>query len=173
MRASRVLPAIGAIAFSIYAVDSALNDAFAPVDYVLWARANPGVRMIPFDPGRAASVADANAGPHDRIGVDAAFASWLHPLFGRDLTRPVYFFPEGDGPVHIPDDLDWIVIDRSWHVSWEAAGFDDLSQARRFLNKGQPRPEDLRVRRAVVADKRFKVQYARIGWNQVVFRRIR
>ncbi|HEX8618181.1 MAG TPA: hypothetical protein VF911_11400 [Thermoanaerobaculia bacterium] len=173
MRAAYALLAVGAISFSIYAMDSAVHDTFAPLEYVLWSRENPGTRVIPFDPGRAASVVDAKAGPHDKIGVDASFASWIHPLFGRDLTRPVHFFPETDGPVVIPDDVDWIVIDRSWHVSWEAAGFTDLSQARRFINKGQPRPEDLRVRRAVVADKRFKVDHARIGWNQVVFRRIR
>jgi hypothetical protein len=172
-RVAHALLAMGAISFSIYAVDNAIRDAFAPIDYVLWARENQGIRIIAFDPGRAASVVDSNAGPHDKIGVDASFASWIHPLFGRNLTRPVHFFPEGDGPVVIPDDLDWIVIDRSWGVSWEAQGFTDLSQAKRFLNKGQPRPEDLRVRRAVVADKRFKVEYARIGWNQVVFRRIR
>lgn len=171
-RAAKAMVAISAVAFSVYAVDNAKNDAFAPIDYVLWARRNPDVRMIPFDPGRAPSVADVNAGPHEKIGVDASFSSWIHPLFGRNLTRPVHFFPPGDGPVVIPDDVNWIVIDRSWHVSWEAAGFTDLSQARHFLNKGVPRPEDLRVRRAVAADKRFKVEFARVGWNQVLFRRI-
>lgn len=173
IRVAYGLLAIGALSFSIYAINNAVHDTFAPIDYVLWARENQGIRLIAFDPGRAASVVDSNAGPYEKIGVDASFGSWIHPLFGRNLTRPVYFFPEGDGPVVIPDDLDWIVIDRSWGVSWEAPGFTDLGQAKRLLNKGQPRPEELRVRRAVVADKRFKVEYARIGWNQVIFRRIR
>jgi hypothetical protein len=159
--------------FVTYAVDAAVNDRFVPLDYVLWARAHPGTRDVPFDNQRAASVVDRLAGPNDKIAFDASFASWIHPAFGAHLSRPVVFIPQGEGPPQIPDDAKWVVIDRSWGIIWGIKGFDDLSQARDRLGSGTPSASELRVRRYLVRDPRFELVYVLLGQNQLVFRRVR
>lgn len=172
-RAAIALTVAGVACFCFYAVDNAVNDAFAPLDYVLWAREHPGTREIPFENGRAASVVDRLAGPHDKIAFDAGYASWIYPAFGARLTRPVYFIPSGTGPVAIPDDAKWVVIDRAWGIFWGAGEELDLSDARRFLMRGQPTPDELRVRRQLLRDQRFHIAYLQRGTNQVVFERVR
>lgn len=162
---------IATLAFVAYAAGMAVNDDFVPLDYVLWARRYPGTREVAFDPARAASIADRLAGPHDKIAVDVAYASWLHPVFGAKLTRPVYFIPPGEGPPVIPDDAKWVVIDRSWAIIWDVPGLDDLSDVRQYLMRGTPSKDDLRVRRALLRDPRFQLVYARRGMNQLVFQR--
>ncbi|HEU4888926.1 MAG TPA: hypothetical protein VFV49_13650 [Thermoanaerobaculia bacterium] len=161
---------IASLAFVAYATDMALNDEFVPLDYVLWARQYPGTREVAFDPARAASIADRLAGPHDKIAVDVTYASWLYPVFGAKLSRPVYFIPPGKGPPVIPDDAQWVVIDRGWGIIWGASGFDDLSDFQQLLG-GKPSEDDLRVRRALLRDPRFKLVAVRRGMNQLVFKR--
>ena len=161
-----------AVALVAYAIDTARNDAFAPLEFVRRAARDRSTREVPFDNGRAATVVDRLASRDDVIAVDSGYASWIHPLFGRDLSRPVYFIPPGDGPPRIPAEVDWIVIDRSWGIAWEKPGFDDLSEAEAALRRGKPKPEELRVRRALAGDPRFTQEYVRVGWNQVVYRRV-
>lgn len=163
----------GSLSFVIYAADNAVNDTFVPIDYVLWAKDHRGTRQIAFDSGSAASFVDRVAGPHDKIALDVSYASWIHPVFGAKLTRPVFFIPPGDGPPVIPDDAKWVMVDRSFSIVWEAPGLDDLSDARGRLLGGSPRPEELRVRRALLRDPRFRLAYVALGKNQVVFQRIR
>jgi hypothetical protein len=86
-RASSVLAVIGVIALTFYAIDNVRNDAFAPWAYVQFVREHPQTRQVPFDPFRAAEVADRRAGQHDRIAIDAAFGTWIHPAFGVELAR--------------------------------------------------------------------------------------
>jgi hypothetical protein len=164
---------LAAFVFSAYAIDCAINDRFAPLDFALWARQHPDTRIVPFDPDRAASVADRMAGPKDKIALDAGYSSWIHPAFGARLTRPVFFIPPGEGPPVIPEDAQWVVIDRGWGIIWEAPGLEDLSQAERLLLRGQPTADELRVRRFLMRDPRFKLVYVRLGTNQLVFRRVR
>lgn len=171
IRNARAALAIATLAFVAYGADMGVHDAFAPIDYVLWAGAHPGTREVEFDAGRAASAADRLAGPHDKIAVDMTYASWLHPVFGAKLTRPVHFIAPGDGPPVIPDDAKWVVIDRSWGIIWDGAGMDDLSDARGSLLQGKPSAADLRVRRALLRDPRFQLVYARLSMNQLVFKR--
>ena len=171
-RAAEALLVVAALSFVAYGVSNAVNDRFASLDFVLWAREHPGTRTIPFDPDRAASVADRLAGPNDTIAIDASYASWIQPVFGAGLTRPVIFIPPGDGPPVIPKEAQWVAIDRSWSIIWEASGLRDLSQAEGMISHGTPSEDDLRVARAVVADPHFKLVYAQIGRNQLVFRRI-
>lgn len=171
-RLATVLLIAGAASFVVYAADNAANDAFVPLDYVMWARNNRGTRTIPFDTGRAASFADRVAGPNDKIALDVSYASWIHPAFGAHLTRPVFFIPPAGPPV-IPDDAKWVVVDRSFSIIWEAPGMNDLSDAQSLILRGTPRLEELRVRRALLRDPRFKLVYVRLGTNQVVFQRVR
>jgi hypothetical protein len=48
----------------------------------------------------------------------------------------------------------------------------DLSQAGDLVTRGTPTPDDLRVRRAIIHDPHFRLEYVRLGTNQLVFRRI-
>lgn len=172
-RAAKALAAIAVVALVAYSIDAARNDAFAPWAYVKFVIQHPHTRQVPFDPYRAAEVADRMAGQHDRIAIDAAFGTWIHPAFGVELARPVDFIPQGEGPPRIPVDADWVVIDRGWKILWEHPAFRDLSQARTFLVRGQPGPEDTRVLRYLQGDRRFRLVFYNPVWNQAVFRRIR
>ena len=172
VRVGQAALVVAALSLVAYGANLAVNDAFAPLEYVLWARAHTGTRVIPFDESRAASVADRMAGPNDKIAIDASYASWIHPAFGKGLTRPVYFIPPGDGIPVIPTDAQWVVIDRSWSIMWEASGLEDLSQVEQLGSRGIPTPDDLRVRRAMVHDPHFKLEYVRLRTNQLVFRRV-
>jgi hypothetical protein len=159
--------------FAMYAVDNGVNDAFAPPDYVRWASDHPGTRQIPFDRGRAASVVDRLAGPYDKIALDTSYSSWIQPAFGAGLTRPIHFIPPGDGPVRIPEDVQWVAIDRGWGIFWGSGAGKDLSDASKYISRGQPSPEELRVRRQLLKDGRFRLRYVQGGRNQLVFERIR
>ncbi len=172
-RAGTILSAIAVIVLIAYSLDVARNDAFAPWAYVKFVMKHPQTRQVPFDPYRAAEVADRMAGQHDRIALDAAFGTWIHPAFGVELARPVDFIPHGDGPPLIREDADWVVIDRGWKILWEHPQFRDLSQARTFLVRGQPTEEDTRVLRYLRRDGRFRLVFYNPVWNQAVFQRIR
>ena len=170
---SALIVATGALFFSGYAIDNAFNDSYSPLDYVWWAREHPGTRIIYFDPQRAAAVADHMAGPRDSIAIDCAFGSWIHPVFGADLQRPVEFIAQTTGPPVIDGDVKWVVIDRSWNIVWGTPEFQGLSEFPRFLGKGHVAPEDVRVLNALRGDNRFKLVFYNRSRNQAVFRRIR
>ena len=164
---------LAVVALAAYAIDTARNDAFAPWAFVEFVRAHPNTRQVPFDAFRAAEVVDRKAGPRDRIAIDAAFGTWIHPAFGAELSRPVDFIPQGDGPPLIRNDAGWVVIDRGWKILWEHPQFRDLSQARDFLVRGKPAAEDTRVLRYLRGDRRFRLVFYNPVWNQAVFQRIR
>ncbi len=172
-RAAIAASALAVVSFSAYAIDLVRNDVFAPLPYIQWAREHPGTRVVPFDPYRAASVADRRAGPGDRIAIDAAFGSWIHPAFGAELSRPVDFIPPGDGPPLIREDADWVIIDRAWDMIWEHPDFRDLSQARDFLVRGSTAPADERVMRYLRGDSRFRLVFYNPKTYQAVFQRVR
>jgi hypothetical protein len=164
---------LAVVSFAAYAIDVVRNDVFASLAYVQWAREHPGTRVVPFDPYRAAEVADRRAGPRDRIAIDAAFGSWIHPAFGAQLSRPVDFIPPGDGPPLIRDDAQWVVIDRAWNMIWEHPDFRDLSQARDFLVRGSTAPADERTMRYLRGDSRFRLVFYNPKTYQAVFQRVR
>jgi hypothetical protein len=114
--------------FFIYGIDFAVNDSFAPLRYVFWARAHPGTRIVPFSRNETPCIVDRIAGPHDKIAIDSGFGSWIYPAFGRDLTRPVQLLP-GKGPLIVDSDARWVVIDRTYEAVWMRPGYRDLSQA--------------------------------------------
>lgn len=160
-----------AVVYTMYAARCAENDTFAPLEYVSWARDNPGTRAPAFDANRAASVVDRRAGPQDRIALDAAFGTWIHPAFGADLGRPVDFILPGDGPPNIADDVQWVAIDRAYEIVWGHPDFKDLSEARRYLLRGEPTAEDLRVIRHLEARSDFEMVFYNQKMLQAVFRR--
>lgn len=154
-----------------YAVDNAIHDRFAPLRYVIWAQQQPGTRVIPFWPNRAASVMDFIAGPRDRVAIDAGYGAWIHPVFGAALERPVHFIQPDDGVRNIPPDVQWVVVDRSWNAIWGHPEFKDLSDWNRFLARGRMQPEDLRLIRELSSDDRFERVMIDPRTAQAVFRR--
>lgn len=156
--------------FAVYAVDMAVSDTFAPLDYVLIARDFPGTRYIPFDPYRASSIVDSVAGPDDVIAVDARWGSWIYPLYGPGLTRRVRFIAE-NGPVTIGDDVDWVVVERAYETIWGSAKMSSLGTARKYFGTALPDQDGLRLVRALIRDPRFELVHAEPRRNQFVFRR--
>lgn len=157
--------------FAREAVDYGANDRFVPIGYVSWAASHPGTRSIPFDWGRAASVADQFVGPDEKVAFDGGFGAWLQPAFGASLQRPVEFIPPGREVPRISDDVKWVIIDQGWHVIWEQPEFTDLSQSRTFLGKGRASPGDTRVLAHLSANRQFEPVYYNPVLNQAVFRR--
>jgi hypothetical protein len=169
-RVARIALAVSAALFIIYAVDSAVNDAFAPLRFVIWASRNPGTRVVPFSPNRAACVADRLAGPHDKIAIDAGFSSWIYPAFGRDLTRPVQLL-SGEGPLKIDSDARWVVIDRGYEAAWNKPAFRDLAQVSRLPAPGALSPHGETLLRQVLALPGFRPVYVNARAGQAVLRR--
>lgn len=171
-RALVAIAAAGAIAFSWYAIDNAEHDTFAPMEYVNWARQNRGTRVVAFDANRAASLVDRRAGATEPVAIAAGYGTWIHPMFGAGLERPVHFIPSGEIPVRIPDNVRWVAVDRSFSSIWEHPDFKDLSQVRQFLVRGQAGPEEMKVFNALRDDRRFQLVVYNRTTNQAVFRRI-
>jgi hypothetical protein len=158
--------------FVFYAVDFAVNDTFAPLDFVLLARNYPDARYIPFDPHRATSRVDRMAGPHDVIAIDATWATWVHPIFGSRLTRPVYFIPATTGPVRIPRAAKWVVVERAYGVVWRHKEMKTLADARTYFLRNKPSRDDLRVIRALRRDRRFRLVWEDRRRVQAIFERV-
>lgn len=171
VRQMRYVVAAFAVWFVHQAVSAAMNDRFVPIRFVLAASRHPGTRVIPFDPVRPASIVDKLAGPDQTIAFDAGYAAWIHPAFGRNLRRPVVFTKRGDGPPVIPDSARWVVVDRSFPVIWQHKDFRDISQWRKYLGRGRPAPEDMRVIRYLLDDPRFELVGGRVRMGEAVFRR--
>jgi hypothetical protein len=163
----------GSLLFVVYGVTCAEQDNFVSFDYVLWARAHPGTRVVPFAPNRPAEVVDRAAGPNDVIAMAAEGSSWVYPAYGRNLTRRVELIGPGEGPPVIPADAQWLVVDQSWRRIWGDPKFTDLSQWRTRVSQGTPSDEDLRVTRYALAHpEEWQPVFIPPG-NQSVFRRRR
>ena len=155
--------------FAMNAFEYGTKDAFEPIEYVRWVRAHPGTRAVAFDSYRAASVADRAAGPGDPIAIDAEFGTWIQPAFGAHLTRRVDLVPP-DGA--IAEDVKWVAIDRAYRIVWGHPALQDLSQASRYLLRGQPSAEDLRLFNRLRSDPRFRLVFYNPRMLQAVFRRV-
>lgn len=167
-RRARMLVAAGVVFFVFYALEAGWRDRFCPLNYVAWAAAHPGTRLIPFHPNRAASVVDRIAGPDDSIAMDLCPSAWIHPAFGSRLTRPVSLIPPGGAP---DPAARWIVIDRAWSVFWGDPRFKDLGDWTKFLGGGTLRAEDRRMFEMLRGDPRYQLVFFDPGRMQAVFRR--
>lgn len=169
-RAPRLMVGALALWFTYSAVFAVLNDRFIPLNYLQYAMEHRGTRLVAFDFHRAAVVADTVAGDRDLIAIDAGYGAWIHPAFGPRLTRPVVFLKPGQP---IPENADWVLVDRAWHLIWQGPGFRDISQWRTHLGHGQPAAEDVRLLNALKNDPRFELVFYKAATNQAVFRRRR
>jgi hypothetical protein len=161
-----------AVVFTVEAVECAVNDRFSPLEYALMAKELPRTRVIWFSNGRAGSVVDTMAGPHDKIAVDGSFDTWLWPAYGRNLTRELVFVPPGATPDSIPPDVKWVIVDRSWNAIWNHPALTDLGKMREYAGKGTPSADDVRLYNALVRDRRFHLVYHMAPVNQAVFKRV-
>jgi len=158
--------------FALEAADCAVNDNFAPLDYVLRMRANPRSRAIYFDPNRAGSVVDRLAGPHDTVAIDGGFDTWSYPAYGEHWTRPIVYLDAAATPDSIARRAKWVVIDRSWNVRWTNKGLTTLGKYDAFFGKGQLQPEDVRLFDLLRRDPRFRLMFHDSRNNQAVFARL-
>lgn len=169
---ANVMLAAAAVIFVFYAVENAVHDAFVPFDYVVWASENRGARLPPHARARAATaVLDLVAGPSDHVAMDAGTTSLIYLTFGPTLERQVSFIPPGPGPVRIDPSAQWVVVDRAWNVIWGHRDLRDLGSASRYIGKGSPTADDLRVVRALLRDRRFEAVYLDAAAVQAVFKR--
>lgn len=168
---SHALLAFLALAFCWYAALCAEKDRFAPLEYVIWASRHPGTRSIPFMGGRAASVVDRRAGPHDEIAIEGTFETWSYPAYGAGLTRTVTFLPPNPTPADVPTTADWVIIDRSWNTIW-AMDMKDMGEGWTKLGRGRPGPGELQFFEAMLSDPRFRLVYRLDRHNQAVFKRV-
>ena len=165
-RAGWVVLLLASGIFSFNAVRLAQRDQFAPMQFVRWTAANPGTRTAYFAPNRAASVVDRIAAPDDTIALDGSFDSWVYPAYGEQLTREVVFVPNAAA---IPQDADWVIVDRSWSSAWGHPLLTDMGRFWKYRGRGTPRPEDLALYDALRVDPRFALIYRDDSTNQAVF----
>jgi len=159
------------VMFAASAVENTIQDRFAPLAYVRWILLHPGNRSIPFMPNRAASVVDRLAAPHDTIAIDASFETWSYPAYGATLTRNVLFLPPDASPAGIPAAAQWVIVDRSWNAVWGNPKMTDMGKFWRYVGRGAPSADDVRLRDALLTDPQWQVIFYDRVRNQAVFRR--
>ena len=168
-RLATIMTAGLALFFTLEAIDNAVNDNFAPLDYVFWMRAHPTSRKIYFGAPRAASIVDGLAGPNDTIAVDGAFGTWVYPAYGSRLSRNVVYLDRQSTPDSIPRNARWVIVDRLWNVAWSNPKFTDMGKFWQYIGRGTPSADDVRLLNLLRHDKRFVLVYYQPEGNQAVF----
>lgn len=160
----------GSATFAASAFSYGVNDAYAPLGWLEFVVQHPESRVPFVRRNRAASVFDQNEGLKTSCAIDVGFDTWIYPAYGEGWTRDVRFLPRTAGPVSIPPDVAFVLVDRSWNVFFGHPGFVDVGDYR-FLGRGQPSDADLVVYRQMRADPAFELVYDDRGQNQAIFRR--
>jgi 4-amino-4-deoxy-L-arabinose transferase-like glycosyltransferase len=161
------------VVYAYVAVHSAVDDAYAPIDFVATVFADPKYsRAIRTWTIRAGSWVDANAGPNDVIAFDGAFDAWIYPAYGADLSRRLIFLHSDGAPPTIPSEANWVAIDRSWSCVFGHPKFIDFGVWWKYILRGKPLPEDLVVYNQLLTDPQFKLVYRDDRANQAVFKRV-
>lgn len=161
---------VGAAVFARQAWVCGVQDVSCPWGWVAYRMEHPEDRTPHAQRFRAASGLDVVAGPRDHVAVDVALDSWVYQAYGPRLTRTVTFLPRTDGPVPIPADAEWVIVDRAWNVQFGHPDFTDCSRWDLF-GRGRPSPEDLKVLEQLRADPDWVLLDYKPGMNQAVFRR--
>ena len=171
-RLGRVLLAACSASFVANAIDIALHDAVSPIAFVAAALAHPGIQLSDVGNKRAAIVVDRIAGPDDHIAISGDFDTYLYPAFGRERRRRLSFIPDGPGPVKIPADARWVIVDRTLNKVWGNPDFKTMGQYKEYLGHGAPSADDLRVFRQLSADRGWKLVHLDAEDNQAIFLRM-
>jgi hypothetical protein len=173
-RAGAAVPVVLALGIAAFGVTSiweyGLHDAYAPVAWVAYEMEHPEDRTPFVRRNRAANVFDGVAAQDDACAVDVGFDTWVYPAYGKSWTRTVDYLPPSQGDVTIPDEANWVIVDRTWTIFFGHPRFVDMGQAQ-FLGRGKPSAEDLKVYRQMRRDPRFELVYDDREQNQALFRR--
>jgi hypothetical protein len=150
------------------------KDGFTPYRYVerLWLHPEQR-RAIYHTDWRAEQVVDRAARPDATVASDSGYDGWTYPLFGARLSRVVEVIPDGGGPYVPGPEVEWVAIDHAFPIIWGNANFQSMSQASRYLGRGQLTEKDLRVYRSLVRNRQFELVYFVPNLFQAVFHRIR
>jgi hypothetical protein len=141
-----------------------LHDTSKPVEFVLEVAANPDARPD----GGASFVLDRLAGPKDAIALDSGFGGMAYPLYGRNLTRPVYYLGTDPSRARIPDAVRWVVIDRAWNVGWSHPGVTTTADFFKPFGRA-PTEEDAILFLRLSKDPAFKLAYLDKETDQAIF----
>ena len=161
------MAAYGAVAIWQFGV----HDAYAPIEWVIDVFHHPDDRRPFVRRDRAATAFDAVAGPEEVCAFDVYYDTWVYPAYGRGWTRKVEFLKPSAGDVVIPDDVRWVLVDRSWNIFFGHPKFVDMGKAQ-YLGRGRPTDDDVKVYRQLRSDPRFELVYDERRYNQAVFHRI-
>jgi hypothetical protein len=153
--------------------DFGVNDNYAPRSYVSYEVQHPEDRRPFVRRSRAASVFDRLAPPDATCAIDVGFDTWVYPAYGARWTRKVIYLSRtpADAPVPIADDVDWVIVDRSYNTFFGHPAFTDTGKAFQYLGHGAPTAADRKVVVQLAADPRFDLVYADPSQNQALFRR--
>lgn len=150
-------------------------DAHAPWSYVteLW-RHPEARRMIFINPNRVTSMVDRMAGPGDVIASDLTYQTWLHPLWGEELTRKVRLISWKGDRACIPPDAQWAVADNLWNQvrgngQQRIRTAADLATVQGW---GLPTPRDTALYRQLRGDPHWRLILSNDFGNQCAFQRI-
>jgi hypothetical protein len=157
--------------FSYEAFQCGYRDRFSPWIYTKQMAEEPGARWIWISRWRAGNYLERYAGPSDVVAIDCDFDTWIYPALGERHARRLEFIPHGT--TRIPDDAQWVMVDRTWNLIWRSPAMTDLSKAFDAMFAGYPTEEDTRVIRALGRDPHWQLVYYRPRLNQAVFRRVR
>jgi hypothetical protein len=156
--------------FGVNAVTYMKHDFYAPLSWVEHELAAPdGVAR--FASGRACTALDRLAGANDSVAIDSDFDSWIYACWGTGWTRKIAFIHPGTTPA-IPHGVKWVVVDRSWGVTWNNPNLTDFGHFFEYIRKGTPTPDELSSFRALGSNREFRLVFHNRELNQAVFERI-
>lgn len=113
---------------------------------------------------------DRVAGPTDPVAFDGGFGCFFYPLYGKNYTRPLHFVRHQPGPLLIPRESKWVVIDRSWNVGWSHPGVTSTADFKKPLKRA-PSAEDKALFRQLTTDPEWALVIINTVQNQAVFLR--
>lgn len=159
-------------AFAFYAFNCARFDRYAPFSFLAHVIRHPEAARVVPDRFHAANWLDSHAGSRDVVAFDgSSIDAWAYPLYGDTLERQVIYLHPDRGQVTIPDDVQWVVIDRAWNRLFGDPSFHDFGDWRTALLHGRLTDLDLRLYRQMKADPRYRLVYRDKVFNQAVFER--
>jgi hypothetical protein len=176
-RSTGVRVALLVAALSLFVVSAGKayrNDAYAPWPYVadLWEHPEQR-RMVFINPNRTPSMLDRFAGSEDVIATDLTYQTWLHPLWGEDLTRKVLLIRWQGNHAVIPEGAQWAVADNMagqiWGNGLNVRSASDLAKAQGW---GMPTDRDMALYRQLIHDPHWRIILSNEFGNQCVFQRV-
>jgi len=166
--------ALASLFFVGSAARVAVADIYEPLRYAWQIFLSAGDEIVlPLQSSdRVCFMIERFVGPRDKVLFDAGFDAWTYPALGPDWRRPVVFVREsGLEPIVVPDDVQWVAVDRAYRVIWGDPEFKTMGDAMRHFFHGEPAPEDLRTETQLRADPRFRLVYRSFYSNQALFQR--